>query len=144
MVTIFLVTVGHNIKNRKTQFLFQRSAEIISRVIKLVLLSNLKLDSQLLAKPIPVPQDLTNKHWKYFKGCLGALDDMHVSVRTSTASAPKFRNHKGQTFINALGICNQNLQFIYCLLGWPGSAHDSRIDERIFTLSSNTTEHKAS
>ncbi|CAN0907274.1 hypothetical protein LINGRAHAP2_LOCUS24712 [Linum grandiflorum] len=30
MVAIFLVTVGHNIKNRKAQFLFQRSGETIS------------------------------------------------------------------------------------------------------------------
>ncbi|CAN1332297.1 hypothetical protein LINPERPRIM_LOCUS35665 [Linum perenne] len=127
MVAIFLVTIGHNIKNRKAQFLFQRSAETISRIFKLVLLSILKLESQLLAKPTPVPEDCTNKHWKYFKGCLGALDGMMVSVRTSTTSAPKYCNRKGQTSINVLGVCNQSLQFIYCLSGWPGSAHDSRV-----------------
>ncbi|CAN1762341.1 hypothetical protein LINPERHAP1_LOCUS8321 [Linum perenne] len=127
MVAIFLVTIGHNIKNRKAQFLFQRSAETISRVFKFVLLSILKLESQLLAKPTPVPQDCTHKNWKYFKGCVGALDGMMVSVRTSTASAPKYRNRKGFTAINVLGVCNQNLQFIYCLSGWPGSAHDSRV-----------------
>ncbi|CAN1187904.1 hypothetical protein LINPERHAP1_LOCUS28085 [Linum perenne] len=127
MVAIFLVTVGHNIKNRKAQFLFQRSAETISRVIKFVLLSILKLESHLLAKPTPVPQESTTAKWKYFPGCLGAVDGMHVSVRTSTASTPKYRNRKSQTTINVLGVCNQNLQFIYCLSGWPGSAHDSRV-----------------
>ncbi|CAN1162250.1 Putative nuclease HARBI1 [Linum perenne] len=127
MVAIFLVTIGHNIKNRKAQFLFQRSAETISRVLKLVLLSILKMESQLLAKPTPVPPGCTNKNWKYFPGALGALDGMMVSVRTSTTSAPKYRNRKGVTSINVLGVCNQNLQFIYCLTGWPGSAHDSHV-----------------
>ncbi|CAN1154073.1 hypothetical protein LINPERHAP2_LOCUS19810 [Linum perenne] len=70
MVAIFLVTIGHNIKNRKAQFLFQRSAETISRVFKLVLLSILKMESQLLAKPTPVPPNCTNKNWKYFQGAL--------------------------------------------------------------------------
>ncbi|CAN1765580.1 hypothetical protein LINPERHAP1_LOCUS9674 [Linum perenne] len=67
MVAIFLVTVGHNIKNRKAQFLFQRSAETISRTIKLVLLSILKLSPLLLEKPTPVPDDCTDFRWKHFK-----------------------------------------------------------------------------
>ncbi|CAN1156380.1 hypothetical protein LINPERHAP2_LOCUS20917, partial [Linum perenne] len=29
--------------------------------------------------------------------------------------------------INCLAVCNQNLQFIYSLAGWEGSAHDSRV-----------------
>ncbi|CAN1785550.1 hypothetical protein LINPERHAP1_LOCUS16910, partial [Linum perenne] len=29
--------------------------------------------------------------------------------------------------INVLAACNQNLQFIYCLAGWEGSAHDSKV-----------------
>ncbi|CAN1764959.1 hypothetical protein LINPERHAP1_LOCUS9479 [Linum perenne] len=66
MVAIFLITIGHNIKNRKAQFLFQRSAETITCVFKLVLLSILKMELQLLAKPTPVPPGCTNKNWKYF------------------------------------------------------------------------------
>ncbi|CAN1825503.1 Putative nuclease HARBI1 [Linum perenne] len=127
MVAIFLVTVGHNIKNRKAQFLFQRSAETISRTIKLVLLSILKLSPLLLEKPTPVPDDCTDFRWKHFKGCLGALDGMMVSIRANVDSQTKYRNRKGQTAINVLGVCNQRMQFVYCLAGWLGSAHDSRI-----------------
>ncbi|CAN1141662.1 hypothetical protein LINPERPRIM_LOCUS25615, partial [Linum perenne] len=29
--------------------------------------------------------------------------------------------------INVLAACNQNLQFTYCLAGWEGSAHDSKV-----------------
>ncbi|CAN0919495.1 hypothetical protein LINGRAHAP2_LOCUS31487 [Linum grandiflorum] len=67
MVAIFLVTVGHNIKNRTDQFLFQRSGETISRVFKLVLLAILKLSPLLLAHPSPVPADCTDKRWKHFQ-----------------------------------------------------------------------------
>ncbi|CAN1160539.1 hypothetical protein LINPERHAP2_LOCUS23374, partial [Linum perenne] len=33
----------------------------------------------------------------------------------------------GNTSINVLGVCNPNLEFIYCLSGWEGSAHDGRV-----------------
>ncbi|KAL1568899.1 hypothetical protein AAHA92_00446 [Salvia divinorum] len=56
------------------------------------------LHSTLLAKPVPVPDDSTDSRWKWFKGCLGALDG---------------------TYINVL--------FTYVLAGWEGSAGDSRI-----------------
>ncbi|CAN1160133.1 hypothetical protein LINPERPRIM_LOCUS21876 [Linum perenne] len=29
--------------------------------------------------------------------------------------------------MNVLGVCNPNLEFIYCLAGWEGSAHDGRV-----------------
>ncbi|CAN1147405.1 Protein ALP1-like, partial [Linum perenne] len=29
--------------------------------------------------------------------------------------------------INVLGVCNSNLEFIYTLAGWEGSAHDGRV-----------------
>ncbi|CAN1248939.1 hypothetical protein LINPERPRIM_LOCUS6931, partial [Linum perenne] len=29
--------------------------------------------------------------------------------------------------INVLGVCNPDGQFIYCLAGWEGSAHDARV-----------------
>ncbi|CAN1247858.1 hypothetical protein LINPERPRIM_LOCUS6517 [Linum perenne] len=68
LVAIFFVTVGHNIKNRTAQVLFHRSAETISRTIREVLCSILKLHHILLAEPIPVPDNCTDARWKYFKG----------------------------------------------------------------------------
>ncbi|CAN1845078.1 hypothetical protein LINPERHAP1_LOCUS37709 [Linum perenne] len=43
------------------------------------------------------------------------------------ASQARYQNRKGVTAINILGVCNQNLQFVYYLAGWEGSAHDSRV-----------------
>ncbi|CAN0887113.1 hypothetical protein LINGRAHAP2_LOCUS15535 [Linum grandiflorum] len=77
MVAIFLVTVGHNIKNRTAQFLFQRSGETISRVFKLVLLAILKLSPLLLAHPSPVPADCADKRWKHFQVLFDILLELH-------------------------------------------------------------------
>ncbi|CAN0924115.1 hypothetical protein LINGRAHAP2_LOCUS33968, partial [Linum grandiflorum] len=71
MVAIFLVTIGHNIKNRTCQFLFRRSGETVARTIKSVLLAVLNLHTVLLAQPIPISDTSDNHRWKFFKGCVG-------------------------------------------------------------------------
>ncbi|KAK9114131.1 hypothetical protein Syun_020928 [Stephania yunnanensis] len=38
-----------------------------------------------------------------------------------------YRNRHGFTSQNVLAACNFDLEFIYVLSGWEGSAHDSRI-----------------
>ncbi|CAN1144481.1 hypothetical protein LINPERHAP2_LOCUS14125 [Linum perenne] len=67
MVAIFLVAVGHNIKNRTCQIIFHRSGETVSRTIHCVL------------------QALLNLH-----GYLGALDGTINTVRTSTTSHARY------------------------------------------------------
>ncbi|CAN1232958.1 hypothetical protein LINPERPRIM_LOCUS3749, partial [Linum perenne] len=87
------------------------------RTIHCVLQAVLNLHEICLAKPTPVPENCEDPRWKYFKGCLGALDGTIITVRTSTASQARYRTRKGTTGINCLGVCNTNLQFIYCLAG---------------------------
>ncbi|CAN1802279.1 hypothetical protein LINPERHAP1_LOCUS23308 [Linum perenne] len=127
MVAMFLLTIGHNAKNRTCQVPLHRSGETVSRTMKCVLVAILKLDVLLLAKPIPIPKECTDHRWKYFKGCVGALDGTLVSVRTTTATQARYCTRKGTTAINCLGVVNQNMQFIYCLARWEGLAHDSRV-----------------
>ncbi|CAN1725597.1 hypothetical protein LINPERHAP1_LOCUS158 [Linum perenne] len=52
---------------------------------------------------------------------------MIVTVMTTNASQARYRTRKGTTAIHVLDVCNQNLKFIYCLVGWEGSTHDSRV-----------------
>ena len=40
---------------------------------------------------------------------------------------PKYRNRKGDISTNVLGVCSQDMQFIYVLPGWEGSAADGRV-----------------
>ena len=39
----------------------------------------------------------------------------------------KYRNRKGDLSTNVLGVCDPKIKFTYILLGWEGSASDSRV-----------------
>ncbi|XP_009113705.2 putative nuclease HARBI1 [Brassica rapa] len=52
-----------------------------------------------------------------------------------TSDVPSYRNRKGFISQNVLAACNFDLEFMYVLSGWEGSAHDSKI------LSNALTRH---
>ncbi|KAL0440663.1 UNVERIFIED_CONTAM: hypothetical protein Sradi_0005200 [Sesamum radiatum] len=81
----------------------------------------------LLAKPSPIADDCSDPRWKWFKGCLGALDGTFIDVRVPEHEKGRYRTRKGQVAVNVLGVCNPNTQFIFVLSGWEGSAADSRV-----------------
>lgn len=56
-------------------------------------------------------------------------------VQKKEASA--FRNRKGDISQNVLAACNFDLEFIYVLSGWEGSAHDSKILNDALTRNTN-------
>lgn len=39
----------------------------------------------------------------------------------------RYRNRKGDVSCNVLAVCDTNLNFVFVLGGWEGSAADSRI-----------------
>ena len=43
------------------------------------------------------------------------------------AYKPRYRSRKNEIATNVLGVCSQDIQFIYVLPGWEGSAADSRV-----------------
>ncbi|KAL0332850.1 UNVERIFIED_CONTAM: Retrovirus-related Pol polyprotein from transposon TNT 1-94 [Sesamum calycinum] len=61
------------------------------------------------------------------QGCLGALDGTHIRVRVPVEDKPRYRTRKNEIATNVLGVCSQDMQFIYVLPGWEGSAADSRV-----------------
>jgi hypothetical protein len=40
---------------------------------------------------------------------------------------PRYRNRKGTLSQNVLAVCNFDMEFVYILAGWEGSAHDVRV-----------------
>ncbi|CAL1411710.1 unnamed protein product [Linum trigynum] len=127
MVYTFLRTISQNEKNRTLRLNLRRSGETISRSIHRVLKAVLRLNNMLMKKPMPIPDNCTNSRWKHFKKCLGALDGTHIDVRPLKEHRTRYRDRKGHLSINVLGVCTPNLEFIYCLFGWEGSAHDGRV-----------------
>ncbi|XP_074303342.1 uncharacterized protein LOC141637813 [Silene latifolia] len=124
----FLYTVAqHKKKNRMIGAYFYRSGESVNRQFHACLKAILKLHVVLLKKPSPIAEDCEDDRWKYFKNCLGALDGTMIYVNVPTADQSKYRIRKGNLTTNVLGVCSVEMEFIYVLLGWEGSAHDGRI-----------------
>ncbi|XP_057797535.1 protein ANTAGONIST OF LIKE HETEROCHROMATIN PROTEIN 1-like [Salvia miltiorrhiza] len=126
-LAMFLSVLAHHKKNRVVRFDFWRSGQTISRYIHTVLKAILKLHVLLLVKPDPVSGDNNDPRWKWFKGCLGALDGTYINVKVPNCDKARYRTRKGQISTNTLGVCDQNMRFVYALPGWEGSAADSRI-----------------
>ncbi|KAL0440357.1 UNVERIFIED_CONTAM: hypothetical protein Slati_2518700 [Sesamum latifolium] len=87
----------------------------------------LRLNCTFLVHPTPITDDCTDSRWRWFKGCLGALDGTYIDVRISEQDKARYRTRKGHIAVNVLGVCNWNMQFIYVLTGWEDSAADSRV-----------------
>jgi hypothetical protein len=67
------------------------------------------------------------KLYPYFKNCIGAIDSTHILAKVLDSQVIPYRNRKGDISQNVLAACKFNLQFIYLLPGWNGSAHDARV-----------------
>lgn len=80
------------------------------------------------------------KIFEYFclLGILGALDGTHVELRVPRTEKPKYRNRKGQESVNVLAVCDVNMNFVYVLTGWEGSAADSRVLRDAITRPTNS------
>ncbi|KAH6771362.1 hypothetical protein C2S52_016165 [Perilla frutescens var. hirtella] len=126
-VAMFLSILAHHTKNRIVKYNFKRSGYTISKHFNVVLNALLKLHSILLVKPQPIADDSTNDRWKFFKGCLGALDGTCIPVRVLQSDKARYRNQKGNVTVNMLVVCDQNMNYVYVLTGWEGSAVDSRV-----------------
>ncbi|XP_057446469.1 protein ANTAGONIST OF LIKE HETEROCHROMATIN PROTEIN 1-like [Lotus japonicus] len=127
LVAMFLHILAHHAKNRIIKRQFVRSGETISRHFSKVLLAVLRCHEELLKQPRPILENSTDGRWKYFQNCLGALDGTYIRVNVPEAEKSKYRTRKGEIAMNVLGVCSPDMQFIYVLPGWEGSAADSRV-----------------
>ncbi|XP_073015840.1 uncharacterized protein [Primulina eburnea] len=126
-VAMFLSILAHHKKNRVIGHDYLRSGHTVSTHFHEVLRCVLKLHPLLLVKPDPVTEDCSNETWKFFKSCLGALDGTYVNVQVPNKDKPRYRTRKGTTAVNVLAVCDRNMNFIYALTGWEGSAADARV-----------------
>ncbi|KAK6119077.1 hypothetical protein DH2020_047195 [Rehmannia glutinosa] len=126
-VAIFLSVLAHHKKNCVVKFDFKRSGYTISKHFNLVLQALLRLHNILLVNPEPVNDDCTDNKWKWFTGCLGALDGTYIDVRVLFSDKARYRNQKGDIAINVLAVRDRTMKFVFVLTGWEGSAADSRV-----------------
>ncbi|KAG8380356.1 hypothetical protein BUALT_Bualt06G0007000 [Buddleja alternifolia] len=126
-VAIFLSILAHHKKNCVVKHDFKRSGYTISAHFNNVLTVLLKLHTLFLVKPVPIEEDCANDRWKWFKGCLGALDGTYIPLRVAQKDKGRYRNRKGDISTNVLAVCDINMNYVYMLCGWEGSAADSRV-----------------
>ncbi|KAH6771755.1 hypothetical protein C2S52_005529 [Perilla frutescens var. hirtella] len=126
-LAMFLSILAHHTKNQIVKKSYRRSGRTVSKHFHGVLNAIIRLHSMLLAKPVPIDEDCTNERWKWFKGCLGALDGTYIPVKVSKSYRGRYRNRKGQISVNVLGVCDHYMNSIYVLTGWEGSAADARV-----------------
>ncbi|KAL0401586.1 UNVERIFIED_CONTAM: hypothetical protein Slati_4188500 [Sesamum latifolium] len=124
---MLLSIISHHKKNCVVKHDFIRSGRTVNKHFHLVLLVVCKMHTVLLAKPTLITDECQDLRWKWFKGCLGMLDSTFVDVRVAEHDKGRYSMRKGRVAVNVLGVCNPNMQFIYVLSGWEGSAADSRV-----------------
>ncbi|KAG8382606.1 hypothetical protein BUALT_Bualt05G0095000 [Buddleja alternifolia] len=66
-------------------------------------------------------------------GCLEALDGTYIPMGVRLPDKAIYQNRKGDISVNALGVCDINIKFVYILTGWEGSAEDSRVSKDALT-----------
>ncbi|RWR76160.1 putative nuclease HARBI1 [Cinnamomum micranthum f. kanehirae] len=126
-VAISLHILAHHVKNRVIQNEFNCSAESISRHFKMFFIAVIRLQGELYKKPKPIPENSVDEKWKWFKGCLGALDGTNILVHVLAIDRPRYRTRKNHIAANVLAACTPDLHFTYVLPGWEGSAADGRV-----------------
>ncbi|XLR57716.1 hypothetical protein S83_008388, partial [Arachis hypogaea] len=57
---------------------------------------------------------------------LMSLRCTHIKVNILEADKPRYQNRKGDITTNVLRVVAPDMQFIYVVVGWDGSAADSR------------------
>ncbi|KAL0399706.1 UNVERIFIED_CONTAM: hypothetical protein Sradi_2313900 [Sesamum radiatum] len=124
---MFLSVLPHHKKNRTVKYDFIRSGRTVSKHFHRVLNAVLRLHPLLLAHPTPVPPHSNCPRWKWFEGCLDALDGTYIDVSVKAQDMARYRTRKGSIAVNVLGVCDRDMHFIYVLAGWEGSAADSRV-----------------
>ena len=132
---IFLFIVTQGASYRLARECFNCSLHTVHIAFKQVLRIMRKrlYPSVVNLPPDEVPQHISSnpKFSPAFDGARGAIDGTHIPIsinrgKKGVGQIP-WRNRKGFISQNVLGIVDFEMNFIYALAGWEGSAHDTKV-----------------
>ncbi|KAH0652849.1 hypothetical protein KY289_030527 [Solanum tuberosum] len=126
-LAMFLNILAYHEKNRSIKVDYIRSGWSVRLAFNECLSAILKLTPLLLVNPKPVLEDEIEDRWKWFEGCLGALDGTYIPIRVPIQHKPRYRTRKGEISTNVLGVCYRNLNFTSVLPRWEGSVADGHV-----------------
>ena len=55
------------------------------------------------------------------------LDGIYIRMNVLDTKKPRYRTIKSDIATNVLGVCSQDMKFIYVLSGWEGFVANSRV-----------------
>ena len=61
---------------------------------------------------------------------IGAIDGCHIPIKAPTHCPENYYNRKSFYSVLLQGICDFNMKFTDCYVGWPESVHDSQVLQR--------------
>ncbi|KAH7850954.1 hypothetical protein Vadar_005108 [Vaccinium darrowii] len=130
-VCIFLLTIGHNERNRVVQERFQHSGHTISVYFHRVLKAVCKLGVVIIQPPsfdgIPHQIRRNSKYFPFFKDCVRAIDGTHISASVPASDQIPYRGKHTVTTQNVMAACSFDMRFTYVLSGWEGTTNDSMV-----------------
>ncbi|KAL3614347.1 hypothetical protein CASFOL_042421 [Castilleja foliolosa] len=130
MLASFLQIVGQNTRYCVIRNTFGRSQFSTSENFHRILKALNTIAPTLMAKPgssVPAKIKESTRLFPFFKDCIGAIDGTHIPAMVRGRDVSSYRNRHGKISQNVLAACNFDLEFMYVLSGWEGSAHDSKI-----------------
>ncbi|KAL6509497.1 hypothetical protein OROGR_022807 [Orobanche gracilis] len=144
-VALFLHVLAHHKKNVSIKLYYKRSRATVSRYFNRTLDAFLRLYHMFLAHPKPITEDSVDPVWKYFPGCLGALDGTHVKVRMENQAGmqiPQGKLGRGRRQKSSKRFWSKNEELV-CIgvvkelikggwrsgNGWPGGFYGAVRDE---------------
>ncbi|KAL6560162.1 hypothetical protein OROHE_006400 [Orobanche hederae] len=130
MGATFLIIVGHDDRYCNVRQSFGRSHFATSQNFNKILKALNTIAPEMMVKPstgIPAKIQESTRFNPFFKDCIGAIDGTHIPATVKGREVSSYRNRHGIQSQNILAACNFDLQFMYVLSGWEGSAHDSKL-----------------
>ena len=127
---IFCCMMRQGLTNRQTQERFQHSGWTVSHVFNRMVEKTGELMPLWIRPPAPYLHPSisgTARRSPWFTHCIGAIDGTHVPVTVASHLATRYRDRTGQTTQNNLIAVDFDGNVTFCLAGWEGSLHDSRM-----------------
>ncbi|KAL8458400.1 hypothetical protein ACS0TY_036061 [Phlomoides rotata] len=81
----------YKVMGLKKTLSLHKSGQTVSYYINIVLRAVLSLHTLFSVNPTLVTDDSTDSRWKWFKGCLGALDGTYIDLHVPSCDKPHFR-----------------------------------------------------
>jgi hypothetical protein len=133
-VAIFLFICAQNASYRTTCEVFRHGTATISESFHRVLHALTQLHQKNVRLPLNETPDFIKsdpRFYPYFMDCLGAIDGTYIPIAIkrlmSADQRVPWRCRKGFLAQNVMAAVDFNMNFLFILPGWEGSAHDSRV-----------------